>query len=145
MKKLPETITINGTEYIRNDKVEPKKPKKQEPRVGQICEFWDHGDKAKRIYVLTEISTHGYQGNSSFYWDNCELLTDPLTLGRTMAPKGAEWIAPWSEGSWAFFTKEPELQGDFFGGPSVTNKNGWICRFEAPTDGYGPMKLWEDE
>ncbi len=117
-----------------------------EPRVGQICEFWDdrEDDLVIGIYEGREkCGRHCCDG--IILRKHAEVLRDPITLGRTLAPEGAEWIAPWNYDMWTFFTDQPRLGPDgFFDGACIFASHGSLPTFPAPTDGCGPIKLWED-
>ena len=135
--------TDNGKTYT-GEVVEEQ----DEPRVGQICEFWDGTNKVGDIAsVLCSVNDPHprYMDQVGNWWYHAEVLRDPLTLGRTLAPEGAEWIAPWNYDMWTFFTDQPRLGPDgFFDGACIFASHGSLPTFPAPTDGCGPIKLWEE-
>lgn len=135
------------------DNFEPKVSKEEQeepkPRVGQICDFWDGPyKKLSRLSILCDDSDTKpkYMSQNGQWWHHAEVCRDPLTLGRTQAPEGAKWIAPWNYDMWGFSTEKPreELDG-FFSSSSMCNLDGFSQTFPAPTKGHGPIKLWKDD
>ena len=146
--KVTMTVTIDGKVYT-GEMVEKQEKPREEPRIGQICEFWDGDNKANghvSLLCSVAITPPRYMDQNYRWWEHAEVCRDPLTLGRTLAPEGAEWIAPWSQDMWAFFEVRPEASlGGFYLGVNSTNSEELAHIFPAPTDGCEPIKLWDEE
>ncbi len=125
-------------------------PNPQEPRIGQICKFWDDGAQDNSVGAFRGVWTEGFNVrffDGACWWKHARVLRDPLTLGRTLAPDGAEWVAPYKPDMWAFLRVTPDIGGPkqvVFGGEKVRNSSGHVQTFPAPTEGREPIKLWED-
>jgi hypothetical protein len=140
---MKATIKTEDGRIFTGDLVEEK----QEPRPGQLCRFWDDECIGHSVSTLVRSVNGAYINWVGHQWRHAEVLRDPLILGRTLAPAGAEWIAPFSDNIWGFYSQEPghasdgNSRWDF----AVGNVEGIIQTFPAPTDGGKAMKLWEEE
>jgi hypothetical protein len=140
-EKMKATIKTEDGRIFTGDLVEEK----QEPRPGQLCRFWDDECIGRSVSTLVRSVNGRYINWVGHQWRHAEVLRDPLILGRTLAPEGAEWIAPYANGVWAFYYKQPEGKNHkYYDVKYVIYAGPTIQTFPAPTECGEAMKLWED-
>jgi len=139
-----QTVEVDGVRYRKES--EPRESKWM-PRPGQLIQVRDRYWMNWQVAIFEE-----YYEDHTFEWscryDNWKyarpLADDKLLVGRTFAPEGAKWFAPWLEDKWAWFKDKPhedDTDGYYIGGAGS-------CVMETmflPTGGERPIKLWEDE
>jgi len=147
--KIDETtVEVDGVRYKREEEEQGWMP-----RPGQLIQVRDRYWMNWQVAIFEEYCEDATLKWSCRYdsWNYARPITDDkLLIGRTFAPEGAKWFAPFAKDKWAWFASRPKEDGVGWyglvgGGDCVkgtitlpTNDRG-----EAPIE--APIKLWEDE
>jgi len=135
------TVEVDGVRYKRGHGEHKWMPKR-----GQLIQVRDYYDETWKTDIF---ECYNYGADIPVFceyshWKYARPITDDkLLIGRTFAPEGARWFAPWSPDIWVWFTACPRVDSD---GYYKTTVDAHTCgTMSLPTGGELPIKLWEDE